>query len=479
MATLTSLLNLASNALNADQLALNATSNNVANQNTPGYTREIVNWQTADYVTIGGVKVGQGVTAETASVRDRVLEQRVQQQQQTASQSDTLETNLNLVQNVFGLSSTSKSAATTTLGTAIDGLFNSFTTLEANASDPSTRSAVLTQASSLADALNSASAQLKATSTSLDNQVNDTVIQVNTLLTSVADLNLKIATTSPNSDAGPLEDQRQSTLQSLSKLIGLDQITTNNNGITLTTTGGSVLVSAGNVFPIGTSQQGGKTHLIAGVDGTTDLTGTVPLDGSLRYISGGSLGGLLLARDTNVPSYQANLDQLAYGIANAVNAQNTAGVVDSSGTHGAALFVVPATSANAASIITLAGGVTANSIAAAATGEGATGSSNAVLLAALATAPNVNGQSASGFLASFLSKIGADASSTNADNTVQQAALTQLTTQRDSLSAVSSNDEAANLTQFERSYEAASKLFSIVDTLLSAALNLGVQTSFN
>ncbi len=468
MATLTSLLNLSTNALNADQLALNATSNNVANQNTPGYTRETVTWQAADYVTIGGVKVGQGVTDAIQSVRDRVLEQRLQQQTQTAAQSGNIDTNLNLVQNVFGLSSTSTSAATTTLGTAIDGLFNSFTTLEANASNPATRSAVLTSASSLADALNAAAAQLQSTSTSLDNQVNDTVTQVNTLLTSVADLNTKIAQSSPNGDAGPLEDQRQTAIESLSKFVGLDQITTTSNGITLTTSGGAVLVSAGNTFPIGTSQVSGKTHLIAGFN-NSDITANV---------TGGSLGGLLQTRDVQVPGFQASLDQLAYGIGTAINTQNAAGL-DGNGNPGAALFTLPATSVNAAATITLAPGVTATSIAAAAVGEGASGSTNAAALASLATASNVSGQSASGFFASFLSTIGAAAASATADNTVQQAALTQLTTQRDSVSAVSLNDEAANLTQYERSYEAASKIFTIVDSLLAAALNLGTQTAFN
>ena len=56
--------------------------------------------------------------------------------------------------------------------------------------------------------------------------------------------------------------------------------------------------------------------------------------------------------------------------------------------------------------------------------------------------------------------------------------MTQLQSQRDSLSAVSLNEEAANLTQYQRSYEAGAKIFSIVDTLFAAALNLGTQTAF-
>ncbi len=467
MATLTSLLNFSKNALDAAQIALNVTSNNVANQNTAGYARQVASFQSNDSVTIGGLRMGEGVNVTVSSVRDRVLEQRLQQQTQTAGQSGNLVSTLGLVQNIFGVKASSTSAATTTLGSAIDSFYNSFTALEGNASSPASRSTVLTAASSLVDALGSASAQLKSTVTSLDNQVNDTVVQVNSLLSNVADLNKKIALVSPSGDAGPLEDQRQTAITKLSQLIGLDQITTNSNSITLTTTGGAVLVSEGNTFPMQTSQVSGTTHLIAGFNGT-DITAS---------ISGGSLGGLLQARDVQLPSFQTSLDQLAYGIGVAINTQNAAGL-DGNGNAGAALFTFPATSADAASQIALATGVTTASIAAATTSEGATGSGNAVALAALATQNNVGTQSASGFYASYLATIGSAVSKATSDDSVQQAALTQLQSQRDSLSAVSLNEEAANLTQYERSYEAAAKIFTIVDKLFAAALNLGTQTSF-
>ena len=64
-----------------------------------------------------------------------------------------------------------------------------------------------------------------------------------------------------------------------------------------------------------------------------------------------------------------------------------------------------------------------------------------------------------------------------ADSTVQQATLSQLTTQRNALSGVSLNEEAGNLTNYQRAYEAAAKIFSIVDQMMATALNLGVPTS--
>jgi flagellar hook-associated protein 1 FlgK len=76
-----------------------------------------------------------------------------------------------------------------------------------------------------------------------------------------------------------------------------------------------------------------------------------------------------------------------------------------------------------------------------------------------------------------MGQIGNAAAAAKADNTVQQATLSQLTTQRNALSGVSLDEEAANLTNYQRAYEAAAKIFSIVDQMMATALNLGVPTS--
>ena len=128
MGTIMSLMDIAQQALMANQEALNVTSNNVANQNTAGYTREVVNFQSVDAVTLSGGTVGSGVTASATSQRDRVFEQQVQQQTQTQAQSGGLESALQQIQNIFGLSSTTSSASSTVLGAATDSFFSMFRT---------------------------------------------------------------------------------------------------------------------------------------------------------------------------------------------------------------------------------------------------------------------------------------------------------------------------------------------------------------
>jgi len=465
MGTITSLMDIARQALTANQEALNVTSNNVANQNTAGYTRQVVSFQTVDAVTLSGSTYGSGVTASATSQRDRVLEQQVQQQTQIQAQSGALESALQQVQNIFGLSSTASSASSTVLGTAINSFFSSLSSLASNPFDTATRQSVLTAANTLAAAFNSSSTQLSQVSTTLNQQVTGDVSQVNSLTKTIASLNTQITALSPNVDAGALEDQRQQAIAQLSKLVGLDQISIDNNGITLTTSGGAVLVSGSQSFALSTSQVGGTTHILAGAGGQ-DITSS---------LSGGDLGGVLQARDQQLPGYQSALDSLAFAVGTQVNQQNALGV-DGNGNPGAALFSLPAAPSGAAALIQVA---TANpsAVAAAGTGEGSAGNRNASALANLSSANMVNGQTASGFFASFLGQIGSDTASATTNNSAQQATLTQLTTQRDSLSGVSLDQEASNLTQYQRAYQAASQVFNIANSIMASAINLGVQTT--
>jgi len=465
MGTITSLMDIARLALTADQEALNVTSNNVANQNTAGYTREVVEFQSADTVTLSGGTFGSGVTASATSQRDRVLEQQVQQQTQVQAQSGALESALQQVQNVFGLSSTSTSASSTTFGTDISSFFSALSSLTSNPSDTATRQSVLSAATALAGDFNSAANQLTQVSSSLNQQVAGDVGQVNSLTSTIASLNAQITSLSPDSDAEILEDQRQLAITQLSKLVGLDQISTENNGITLTTSGGAVLVSGNQSFALSTTQVGGVTHVVAGVSGQ-DLTSN---------LTGGDLGGVLQARDQQLSSYQKALDSLAFGIGTQVNQQNELGL-DGNGNPGAAIFSLPPTQSGAAAQIQVAA-TNPSAVAAAAVGEGSAGNTNALALADLASAIVAGGQTASGFLASFLGQIGSDASAATTNNSAQQAILTQLTTQRDSLSGVSLDEEAANLTQYQRAYQAAAQVFNIGDTIMASALNLGEQTT--
>jgi flagellar hook-associated protein 1 FlgK len=471
MGTINSALSIMSGALDADQEALNIVANNVANANTKGYTEEVPNWQENSPVTIGSATYGQGVTDTGAtSVRDKVLNERLDQQQQLASASGSRLTALDTLQALF--TPASSTSASGEIGTDITSFYDSFSKLEAEPTSSSYRQAVLSAASTLSADISGAASSLASQKSALDQEAVGVTSQVNALTTSIAQLNQQIMTTSPDSDAGTLEDQRQANTTALSKLVGINQITTENNGLSITTTSGALLVSEGNSFQMTNGTVDGETHFYVG---TTDIT-------SGLTTGGGELGGYLTARDTDIPSALSSLDQLAYGISTSVNALNNTGI-DADGKTGTAaspLYIFSEPTAVAGSAESMSVVMTdPNEIAAASSTEGTGGSSNASAMGALArsASASLNGQTPSDYYSSFVSSLGSTVSEVGSENTAQTASVTQLQTQIDSLSGVNLNDEASAMTTLERSYQAASQVFAMLNTIMASALNLGDQTT--
>ena len=111
----------------------------------------------------------------------------------------------------------------------------------------------------------------------------------------------------------------------------------------------------------------------------------------------------------------------------------------------------------------------------AASSDGSTGSNgNLAALSAVATTPLANGQTPIDSYSSIVFKIGNDTSNTSADANSSNLILQQLQDQRGSISGVSLDEEAANLIQYQSAYQAAARVVSAVDALLSDAVNLGI-----
>ena len=465
MGTISSAFNVISGALDADQSALNVVANNVANANTTGYTEEVPNWQQNQPIVIKAVSYGAGVTETGAtSVRDRVLTERLDQQQQLASASGSRLQALNTLQALFTPDTGSTTATAGDIGSDITGFFSSFSSLEANPTDNALRQDVLSTAGTLAGDVSNAAASLNAQRSALDQEATGVTSQVNALTGSIAQLNLQIQSASPNADAGTLEDQRQQDIGQLSKLIGINQVTTENNGLSITTTSGQMLVSEGSSVQLSTGMVGGVSDFFAG---STNIT-------SQLATGGGSLGGYLTARDQDIPNALTSLDQLAYGVSTQVNTLNSSGT-SLSGTAGN-IFSAPVQQAGSASTMSVVM-TDPDQIAAAGSGQGTGDNSNAISMAALANRSIVNGQTPSNYYSNFITTLGSTVSQVQTENTAQTASVTQLQTQNDALSGVNLNNEASSMTLLERSYQAASQVFTMINTIMNSVLNLGTQTT--
>lgn len=450
MGTLTSLLQVTTRALAADQAALSTTAENISNQNTEGYTRRSVAFTNGDTVSLRDMTASTGVSAAVTAQRDTVLQRSLLHATEAASSSSTRLSALNSLQSLFAINSSGDDAAG--INAALSNFFSSANTLATTPTSTTARHTLFASAQTLATTLNQAAAQLSAQTSALNQTVSSSVDAVNGLLASVASLNGQIASAGPGMDTSRLQDQRDLALSHLAKLVDVNSVASSNGSVNLVLSDGTSLVSGSQVSALHTAMVNGSARVISG---TTDVTG---------IIHGGSIGGAVQARDTDIPAVRTQLDALANAIVTQVNAQNAAGL-DASGTPGGPIFA-----GSSAATITLA---ISSGDAVATNADGG----NAAAMAELATGPIVNGSAPSTAFASLVAALGQTVADAGATSATDQAVLTQTTTQVAAVSSVSLDTEAANLTQYQRSYEAAAKILSIVNTLMAQAINLGSPTT--
>ena len=451
MSSLNTSLATALSGLTAEQGALEATTNNVANVNTPGYSRQVPVFVTRDPIIDDNLTFGTGVILKRIeSVRDAILESQIQQETQTQGQLGAL---------VSALSETQTSFTSTSgdIGTAISKFFNSINQLSASPADLSLRRNVLTAAGNVASAFNVASNNLTAQRTNLDASVQQAVGQINQLTKQIAQLNQQISNLeNVGENPGTFIDQRTQLIDQLSSLIDVSVIPTDNT-ITLTTASGTALVAGPQSFQLSTQMDssGGKHIFSQGADITS------------RIVSG-QLGGLIEARDQQIPGIQSQLDTLAAGLANAVNLVQSGGF-DLSGNPGTNLFNVPPASGAAASL-SLA---IADPALLAASSDGSAGSNgNVEALYALRNQAIINGQSPTDYYSSIVFNVGNAAANANAEQSASDLVLQQLNDQRASISGVSLDQEAANLMQYQQAYSAAAEVISSINSMMQTVINM-------
>jgi flagellar hook-associated protein 1 FlgK len=308
MSSLNASLASALSGLIAEQGAISATTNNVANVNTPGYSRERAVLATSDPVLVYPLTFGSGVTLQSIeSIRDPILESQIAQQTQDQGQYSALTTALQQTQVNF-------TASSGDIGTSISNFFDSINQLSADPSDLSLRQGVLTAADNLATSFNDTASNLTEQRSSLDLNVVSQVTQINQLTAQISQLNGQVANLeSGGGNAGTLIDQRTQAIDQLSTLVDVSVIPADNT-LTLTTANGAPLVTGLKSFQLETQATSDGLHDVYSQG--QDIT---------AQIASGQLGGTLQARDQEIPAIQSQLDTLAAGLANAVNGVQVAG----------------------------------------------------------------------------------------------------------------------------------------------------------
>ena len=187
MASLSTSLLTAVQALGADTGALQVTNNNIANASTPGYSRQVAILQEAAPTNDGNISVGNGVVLEGyQSVRDELVQTQIQQETQAQSGANAQLASLQQIQPTF-------TTSTQDIGTEMSAMFSSLSALSTNPTSGSAGQAVLTAGQNLATAFNTASTTLTSQQAGLNTQVTQDVNQINKITQQIAALNPQIA----------------------------------------------------------------------------------------------------------------------------------------------------------------------------------------------------------------------------------------------------------------------------------------------
>src|SRR5579872_209912 len=465
MSSLFGTMSIATGALAAEQGALDATTNNVANVNTPGYSRLEPVLVESNPVVIGSVTYGTGVSLEKLqSLRDPILQLRIQEETQDQGRLNAFVTAMQQTQTQFNSNSGD-------IGTEISNFFSSLDQLSTDPTNLSLRQNVLTAAGNMATAFNNTANNLNAQSSNLNLSVVQDVQQVNTLTSQIAALNNQISSLeNVNQDASALVDQRDVLIGQLSNLIDVSAIQSDNS-LTLTTSNGTALVVGGQSYALSTgvnSESRMDDIYSQGNDITSQLTS-------------GDLAGLVQARDQTLPGLLSNLDTLAAGLSNALNAANQSGYdlnTNPDGTlqQGGDLFVTPpASGQGTASLMALA--VSDPNAIAASSDDSASGSNgNVAALSGVQSQTIAGGQTPTDYYSNIVYSVGTDVSNGSSELSASQAILTQLQDQRGSISGVSLNEEASNMVEYQRAFDAAAQMVTTINDMLYTVINMGTLT---
>ncbi len=449
--------------LQAQQSALNVVGNNIANVNTPGYTREVSNLVSNPSQVQGQTYFGSGVSLDTVqSVRDKFLELQLTQATSSQAKYTTLSSGVSVVSSTLGDSTSSGLAA------QIQSFFQGFQTLAANPGDSAAQTSVVGNAQSMISSFQTNYSLLQQQQAAANQTVGTLVTQVNTLTSQIAQLNRQIVgsdATGTNNDA---VDQRTTLTNQLAQLVGINVIDGGTNGqyqITLDS-GAAMLVSGTSSFDLaagGTPVNSTVASSISGLPNGGDVTSS---------ITSGQLGAELTLGNTTYPGYESQLDAIATAITGQVNTLNStgyaAGTANPTGTNffqgslaGGTLSVTAAIVANPSLIATA---TTAN-----APGDNTQANAIANLQFTPGLVPGIAG-TFSDAVGNLVSKVGTDSQNYQTQSTTQQNLVSALQTQRDQISGVSLDEEATNMMQLQSGYQASAHFLNVIDSLTAGLI---------
>jgi flagellar hook-associated protein 1 FlgK len=431
-------LNTALTGVQAQQRALDVTAHNIANIETPGYSRQEAVFGARPALTIPsgakldgtGAQLGQGVDILTyRRLRDDFLDLQFRAQNMTGGQADATAQRLGLAQDALGTGTAGD------LGKQLDKFWSAWQTLAANPQSSSAKDGVVGIAQTLAQRFTTLDSDFATLATQTTTAVTDLLSNqgpIKPIADELAQLNLQInQQQGSGQQPNDLLDRRDLLLDQLSRYGQVSVIPDPTlDGAGQPAYPGMVKVSFG----------GAATPLVS------QNTVTMPTVATLSAAPGGQIGGLQDAT-AKLTGYRTALNGVASSIITAVNAA-------------AASPVFSGTGANTIAVVATSATITAGA-------AGGPAADNSVALAIAAMRGGAVDQGYAGLIRSIGSDVAVAQNAIATSNSV----LDSLTARRQSVAGVSMDEEMANMIRFQRGYQAAARALTTMDEMLNTLIN--------
>ncbi|MDX1452409.1 MAG: flagellar hook-associated protein FlgK [Oleiphilaceae bacterium] len=305
--------------LKAHQTALSVTGNNVANVNTDGYSRQEAIFEDNISLPTGVGFVGQGVNIETIRrvAQDFVVEQ-LRADTTVYNERKAVMDQAEAIDNLLA-------SSTTGLTPALSSFFQA---LQGAADDPTSipqRQLLLTQAEGLVSRFHSLDQRLRSQLDTINQELEASVAEINSLAQSLAELNVSIASVAgaaQGSQPNNLLDERDEVLRQLSELVSVSVFRPGDDG--------QVNVFIGNGQPLVVGSRAIELAAVQSPSDPTEQDVALIVNGSpqviSRDISGGKIGGLLAFRDGTLSDAINGMGRIALVVADSVNDQHALGM---------------------------------------------------------------------------------------------------------------------------------------------------------
>ncbi|MGF2685786.1 flagellar hook-associated protein FlgK [Marinobacter sp. DUT-3] len=312
------LINIGLTGILGHQAALNTTGNNITNANTPGYSRQEVQFETQPGQRTGAGTIGSGVSiSNIRRLANEYLVQQVREDTTLNGEQQALNSELSRLDNLLGGETTGLS----------DTLNNFFASLQNAAEDPASlpqRQLVLSEAQQLVNRFQALNQEFIQQRESVKTQMQQGVKDANTLLKSIAELNLAISE-SPGLAEGKMPnellDKRDEALRKLSDLVGIKVTQAEGSQVNVSLNNGLALVVGSNAAEFGTRES---------VEDPTSLEFTLRNGGRTlavdEQINGGKLGGLRRFEAEALKPAFDELGRVAIALSDTMNHQHEIGL---------------------------------------------------------------------------------------------------------------------------------------------------------